>query len=165
MTYRASSLLIQSSDSDANLSRFGAESARYGVALVLLAIGILKFTPAEAEGIRPLLTTSPLLHWMYAIWSAQNASNLIGSIEIAAAIGILLRRIAPWAAVAGSAIAVSTFVVTLSFFATAPGIWDAARGFPLLGGSGQFIVKDIVLLGASIWSLGEAYDAARANLT
>lgn len=165
MTSRISPLVIQSSDSDANLSRIGAEAARYGVALVLLAIGILKFTPAEAEGIRPLLTSSPLLHWMYAIWSVQGASNVIGSIEIIAAFGILLRRISPWAAVAGSAIAVSTFVVTLSFFATAPGIWDAARGFPWLGGGGQFIVKDIVLLGASIWSLGEAYDAARADLT
>jgi uncharacterized membrane protein YkgB len=58
------------------------------------------------------------------------------------------------------AIAVATFVVTLSFLATAPGAWDAARGFPWLGGAGQFLVKDLVLLGASRWSLAEARGAA-----
>lgn len=54
-----------------------------------------------------------------------------------------------------------TFVVTLSFFLTAPGVWDAALGFPFLGGTGQFIVKDIVLLGASMWSLGESLASTR----
>jgi Predicted membrane protein len=56
---------------------------------------------------------------------------------------------------------VVTFVVTLSFFLTAPGVWDAALGFPFLGGTGQFIVKDIVLLGASMWSLGESLASTR----
>jgi uncharacterized membrane protein YkgB len=164
MTHHVAPLVIAAPDADTTLSRIGAEVARYGVAVVLLAIGILKFTPAEADGIRSLLNSSPLLRWMYAIWSVQGASNVIGSIEIAASIGILMRRLSPWAAVVGSALAVATFVVTLSFFVTAPGIWDAARGFPWLGGSGQFIVKDIVLLGASLWSLGEAREATRGEV-
>lgn len=148
---------------DAAATRAGAAVARYGVVLVLLAIGLLKFTAAEAEGIRPLVTSSPLLRWMYALWSVQGASNVIGALEIAAALGMLARPVAPRLAAAGSAMAVATFLVTLSFFFTAPGVWDAALGAPWLGGTGQFLVKDVVLLGASLWSLGEAWAATRGR--
>ena len=134
----------------------GVTIARYGVALVLLAIGILKFTPAEAEGIRPLVSTSPLLAWMYSVWSVQAASRVIGVIEIVAALGIALRPVSARMAVLGSALAVGTFLTTLSFLVTAPGMWDTMHAFPLLGAGGQFVVKDVVLLGASLWSLGEA---------
>lgn len=134
----------------------GTAVARYGVALVLLAIGVLKFTPTEAEAIRPLVSTSPLLSWMYSVWSVQAASRVIGVIELVAALGIALRPLSARAALLGSALAVGTFLTTLSFLATAPGMWDAMYGFPLLGGGGAFVVKDIVLLGASLWSLGEA---------
>ena len=134
----------------------GTAVARYGVALILLAIGFLKFTPAEAEAIRALVSTSPLLAWMYSVWSVQEASQVIGAIEILAAVGIALRPVSARAALIGSALAVGTFLVTLSFFLTAPGMWDTMLGFPFLGGGGQFVVKDIVLLGASLWSLGEA---------
>lgn len=134
----------------------GTAIARYGVAIVLLMIGLLKFTASEATAIGALVTSSPLLHWMYGIWSIQGTSNVIGAIEIAAAVGIVLHPISMRAAVVGSALAVGTFLVTLSFFLTAPGVWDAALGFPFLGGTGQFLVKDVVLLGSSLWSLGDA---------
>jgi uncharacterized membrane protein YkgB len=137
----------------------GLAVARYGVALVLFAIGLLKFTAAEAAGIGPLVAGSPLLRWMYVVWSMQAASRVIGCVEIAAAIGIVLRRRFASAAAVGSALAVGTFLVTLSFFLTAPGVWDAGLGFPFLGPTGQFIVKDVVLLGASLWSFGEALSA------
>jgi len=142
-------------------ARIGTTVARYGVASVLLAIGILKFTAAEANGIGPLVTSSPLLRWMYSVWSIQGASRVIGIIEIIAAVGIASRQLSARVAIVGSALAVATFVVTLSFFVTAPGVWDASLGFPFLGGTGQFIVKDIVLLGASIWSLEESLASVR----
>jgi reactive chlorine resistance protein C len=153
---------ISSPGADA-AAQLGTRVARYGVAVILLAIGVLKFTAAEANGIAPLVTTSPLLRWMYAVWSIQGASRVIGVIEIIAAIGIVSRVFSARAAMLGSALAVATFVVTLSFFLTAPGVWDATLGFPFLGGTGQFIVKDIVLLGASLWSLGESVESARRS--
>jgi uncharacterized membrane protein YkgB len=50
------------------------------------------------------------------------------------------------------------FVGTLTFLFTTPGITEAtAGGFPALSVlPGQFLLKDIVLLGAAVWSLGEA---------
>lgn len=142
------------------LAAGGLGVARYGVALVLLWIGVLKFTPAEATGIGALITTSPLLSWMYDVWSVAGASRVIGIAEIVAAALLALRRVSPRAAVAGSALAVATFVTTLSFLLTAPGAWDAS-GFPTLGGAGQFLIKDLVFLGVSLWSLGDALVAAR----
>jgi reactive chlorine resistance protein C len=156
----AGAVTVTPADADA-VARAGAAVARYGVAAVLLAIGLLKFTAAEADGIRPLMESSPLLRWMYAVWSIQDASRVIGAIELLAALGIALRPVSSRAAVVGGALAVATFVVTLSFFATAPAVWDAVHGFPFLGGTGQFLVKDVVLLGASLWSLGEAKAASR----
>ena len=58
--------------------RAGLAVVRYGLALVLAAIGGLKFTAAEAEGVRGLIEHSPLLSWMYSVWSVRGASNVIG---------------------------------------------------------------------------------------
>src|SRR6476619_8040781 len=77
----------------ATASRLGARIAQYGVAVILFTIGILKFTAAEASGIAPLVTTSPLLRWMYAVWSIEGASRVIGIVEIIAALGIALRGV------------------------------------------------------------------------
>ena len=139
----------------------GLTVARSGVVLTLLAIGLLKFTAGEAEGIRRLIETSPLLRWMYAVWDVRGASNAIGAVEVLAAALIALRPLSAPLAAAGSAVAAATFVTTLSFLVTAPGVWDRALGFPALGGTGQFLVKDVVLLGAALWSFGEALGASR----
>jgi uncharacterized membrane protein YkgB len=45
------------------------------------------------------------------------------------------------------------FLTTLSFVITTPGVWQAGYGFPALSGfPGQFLVKDVMLLGAAIWT-------------
>ena len=53
--------------------------------------------------------------------------------------------------------AVLMFLTTLSFLLSTPG-WEASLGgFPALSVvPGQFLIKDLVLLGAALWSLGEA---------
>jgi uncharacterized membrane protein YkgB len=54
----------------------------------------------------------------------------------------------------------------VSFLFTTPGIGDvAAGGFPALSPTGQFLLKDLVLLGAAVWTLGESLTAARRFLT
>ncbi len=59
--------------------------------------------------------------------------------------------------------AIVMFLTTISFLFSAPGWEPSLGGFPALSASvGQFLVKDVVLLGAAIWTCGEAYSA---NLT
>ena len=144
------------------LDAIGGAVARWGVIVTLVAIGALKFTTGEAEGIRRLVETSPLLAWLYAITDVCGASALIGVAELVAAAGMIAGRRAPRLAVLGSAIAVATFLTTLSFLLTAPGAWDDTLGGPARGGTGQFVIKDLVLLGASLQSLAGAIAARRA---
>jgi len=53
------------------------------------------------------------------------------------------------------------FVATLTFLVSTPGIWVMVPGFPLAvpNATGAFLVKDVFLLGAALWSAGEALRA------
>jgi reactive chlorine resistance protein C len=140
-----------------SLTALGHKVLRYGLALVIGWIGMMKFTGYEAQGIEPLVAHSPLLGWMYRVWSVRQFAAGLGIVEISIAILIALR---PWsrkASAIGSAVAVLRFLTTLSFLFSTPGWEPSLGGFPALSGAvGQFLLKDVVLLGAAIWSLGEA---------
>ena len=47
-----------------SFEKMGAFLIRYGLVLVLAWIGAMKFTAYEAEGIKNLVETSPLMSWM-----------------------------------------------------------------------------------------------------
>jgi uncharacterized membrane protein YkgB len=148
------------------LERIGGGIVRYGLALVLGWIGALKFTAYEAKGIAPLVSHSPLMSWAYSVMSMQAFSMLIGVVEITLALLIVTRAFAPKVSAIGSLGAALTFLVTLSFLLTTPAmaVFQPGYGFPALSPMpGQFLLKDIVLLGASVWSAGEALLAARAE--
>ena len=140
----------------ATLQRLGIHLSRYGLVLTLLLIGILKFTSGEAHGIQPLVAHSPLMSWLYQIFSVQGVSNLIGVIEILVALLMALRPLSARLSFIGSIGATITFVLTVSFLFSTPGAFHFSNGFPLLGDAGQFLIKDLVLLGASIWTAAEA---------
>jgi uncharacterized membrane protein YkgB len=139
----------------------GRELARYGLVVVVGWIGLMKFTEYEAEGIRPFVANSPLMSCVYGLMSVQGFSALLGVVEVAIALLIALRPIWPRASALGSALAVGMFLTTLSFLVTTPGAWEPSLGgFPALSAlPGQFLIKDLALLGISLWSFGEAWKA------
>jgi uncharacterized membrane protein YkgB len=127
---------------------------RYGLVFLLLLIGSFKFFAFEAEAIQPLVANSPFLSWLYPIFGLQGTSSLIGVIEVTTAVLIATRprfpRVSGYASLVGSL----TFVITLSFLFTTPGMLAAMNpGF-------QFVIKDIVLLGAALVTSAEALRAA-----
>lgn len=139
------------------ITTYGDYALRFSVVLVLLWIGAMKFTAYEAGAIEGLVASSPFTSWLYSVFSLQGASNLIGSVEIATAIALLVGPFNRNLAIAGALVAAITFTVTLSFIFTAPG-WEASLGgFPALSVvPGQFLLKDAVLLAAAISLLGKA---------
>jgi len=145
----------------AGLEAAGHMVLRYGLVLVVAWIGAMKFTAYEAAGIQPLVANSPLMGWMYRFLSVQAFSSLLGTVEIAVAVMIAVRPLSARVAAVGSAMAVMMFLTTLSFLFSTPG-WEASLGgFPALSVvPGQFLLKDVVLLGAAVWSLGEAMSAS-----
>jgi len=141
----------------------GRHSIRYGLVVTLLWIGGMKFTLYEAEGISGFVSNSPLMSWAYSLISVRAFSAVLGITEIAIALLIAARPLSTRAAAVGSALAIGMFLTTLSFLLTTPGVWEvSAGGFPALSVvPGQFLVKDFVLLGASLWLFGEAYKNLR----
>lgn len=103
------------------------------------------------------------MSWVYGPMSVRGFSALLGAVEVAIAILIAVRPFAPRVSALGSALAVGMFLTTLSFLVTTPGVWEAsAGGFPALSVvPGQFLIKDLALLGIALWSLGEAWQASQ----
>jgi uncharacterized membrane protein YkgB len=141
----------------------GRELARYGLVVVVAWIGLMKFTAYEAEGISRYVANSPLMSWVYGFMSHRGFSAVLGVVEVTIAILIAARPFSPRASALGSALAIGMFLTTLSFLVTTPGVWATdAGGFPALSGfPGQFLIKDLALLGISVWSLGEAWKASK----
>ena len=145
------------------LQRFAEFLIRYGLVLILAWIGAMKFTAYEAEGIRPLVATSPLMSWMYKVLSLQATSNLIGVTEIVAAVLIAIRPVSARLSAFGSVLAVFTFLATLTFLFSLPGWEQSLGGFPALSGAGGFLIKDVVLLGAAFLTLADSLSAAKTS--
>ena len=140
----------------------GRELARYGLVVMVGWVGLMKFTTYEAEGIRPFVANSPLMSWVYGLMSVQGFSALLGVVEVAIALLIAARPLSPRVSALGSALAVGMFLTTLSFLVTTPGVWaSSAGGFPALSAfPGQALIKDLALLGISLWTLGEAWQVS-----
>jgi len=143
------------------LENIGATVIRYGLVAVLLWVGLPKFTAYEAEGIQGLVANSPLMSWAYSVMSVRAFSAVLGVIEITLGILIALRPVAAKLSAFGSIGAIVIFLTTLTFLLTTPGVWQPGYGFPSLSPMpGQFIAKDLVFLGAALWTAGEALRAA-----
>ncbi len=132
------------------LSSVGTGVLRYGLVFLLVVIGSMKFFAFEARGIQPLVAHNPFLSWMYHVLSVQGVSNFFGFVEITAGILIALRSFSPKASAVGSLAGIFIFLTTLSFLFTTPGA--LAPGSDV----GGFLMKDLVLLGAAIYTAGEA---------
>jgi uncharacterized membrane protein YkgB len=128
--------------------------------VVLAWIGFGKYVKMEA---RVLIEHSPLMSWIYHLLSVGAVAASLGTVEIVAAILIAVRPVWPTVSAVGSAIAVVLFLGTISFLFTTPGLSVGhLAGIPILGAlPGQFLLKDLVLLGVALWTLGESLGAHR----
>lgn len=158
--------------------------------IVLLWIGGLKAFKYEADGIIPFVANSPVMSFFLAdpdnykahrnpegalvpenrAWHERNGTYAF-SYGLGAVIVLygLLLGLHPWrpelAALGGFLVFVMSFV-TLSFLITTPECWvpslgDTEHGFPYLSGAGRLVLKDCIMMGASLLVMA---DSARAWL-
>jgi uncharacterized membrane protein YkgB len=144
-----------------DLASVGSSVLRSGLATNLLWIGALKFRQYEVENIDPLLRSSPLFSRLREKLGARRLARVIGIVEIAVGSLIAAKPVAPKASAAASLGAVGMFLTTLSFLVTTPEAWQDGRGVRKLSPAGQFLIKDTVLLGASLLGAAESLQAAR----
>ena len=160
MTISRTHLSIGRLATASRLDGLAALLSRYGLVVVIGWIGALKFADFEAYQIVPLVANSPFMGWLYHVMPVYTFSALLGVLELTAAVLLAVKPIAPRVSMVGSLIAVLLFVSTISFLFTTPGVSEpAGGGFPALSLTGEFLLKDIPLLGLSLWTL---VDAARA---
>jgi len=125
---------------------------RWSLVVIFLWFGGMKFTAYEANGIAPFIANSPIMGWLHALFGIQGASYVIGLLELSTAAALILGAFLPAFSVLGAAMSAATYLITLTFFLTTPGVAEAtAGGFPAISAlPGQFLLKDLVLLAASI---------------
>ncbi|MBA2646164.1 MAG: DUF417 family protein [Pyrinomonadaceae bacterium] len=153
---------VEGNDLAYTMESIGAKIISYGLVIILLWVGALKFTAYEAEGIQGLVSNSPFMSWMLSVMSLRTAAALIGVIEITLGVLIATRPFAPFISAIGSIGAIIMFLTTLTFVFTTPGVWQPGYGFPFPSPMpGQFLAKDLLFLGAAVWTAGEALRAAR----
>lgn len=142
------------------ISRIGTLISRYGLVVVLAWIGFGKYIKMES---RVLIEHSPLMSWVYHVFSVTTVARGLGTMEIVAAVLIAVRPLWPRASAVGSALAVVLFLGTLSFLFTTPGVVAShAAGLPVLSAlPGQFLLKDLVLIGVALWTLGDSLGARK----
>ncbi|MFV8441135.1 DUF417 family protein [Flavobacterium sp. LB2P44] len=118
-----------------------------GTVIILIWVGLFKFTALEAGAIKGLVQNHFAMGWMYKLMSVQTVSNIIGVFEVVTGIGLILsffnKKIGMYAGLASAII----FVTTLSFLATTPGVFKIVEGFPV---TDFFILKDIPYLAISL---------------
>jgi len=137
------------------MKNLGFNISLFGLAIVLLWIGLFKFTPTEAKAIEPLVSSSPLRAWLYGFFSQQTVSNIIGTAEIITALLLLGYYISPYSGWLGDLLSSLTFLLTLSFLFSMPNAVQQIDGFWL---PDAFILKDLMALGISISILTKSYE-------
>ena len=136
---------------------------RCGLATTFLWVGALKFKDYEVENAEPLVTASPLTSRLHEKLGAQKLARLIGVTQITLGSLIAAKRFAPQASAVGSFGAAGMMLGTLSFLVTTPEAWQEGKGMPQLSMLGEALLKDSVLLGASLLTAADSLRAAHAG--
>jgi reactive chlorine resistance protein C len=123
----------------------------------------LKFKDYEIQNAEVLVAASPLTSRLREKLGAQKLAGLIGVTQITLGSLIAAKPFAPRASAVGSFGAAGLMLGTLSFLATTPEAWQEGQGVPKLSMLGEALLKDIVLLGASLLTAAESLRAAHAG--
>lgn len=143
-----------------HITRVGVAGIYIAMAIIYLWFGGMKFTGYEANGIHGFVSNSPLLAWMYNFMSIQGFSNFLGVVEISIGLLIAGRIFSAKFSALGGLLSAGLFITTLSFMLTTPGVIEPSLGFPAISVvPGQFLLKDLGLLAASIFIAGTSITA------
>jgi uncharacterized membrane protein YkgB len=132
---------------------------RYGLAGVIAVHGAEKFSDYEVNNIKPLLE-SPVLSWLSRRIGLQRTARVVAVAELTIVTLLTVPPRRSRFSALGSALAMGMFATTLSFlFAVPAARTRTTNGMPILSDVGQFLIKDVVLMGASALTLGDALRA------
>jgi uncharacterized membrane protein YkgB len=124
---------------------------RWVMVLIFISFGIQKFTPQSADGIALYISNSPFVWWL-SIFGIRGEAYLLGIIELTTGALLAAGAFIPILSALGSLMGIGTFAITWSFFFTTPGVvkWSLSADPIAWNLTGEFLFKDVVLLGVCI---------------
>ncbi len=137
---------------------------RASMVIVFLFFGYTKWFEYAARLMVPFISHGPLIFWLYPAFGIRGASRFLGATEwlICALLfcGFWNKRLG----ILGAIGATITFISTITIIPFLPDGWAvSAGGFPAMSGDVPFLMKDLVLLAASIYLLKQ--DVSRVSVT
>ncbi len=144
------------------LARIGIIAGYAALALIYLVFGLSKFTAEEAVGLVDIVRPSPFLGWNYAFLTPVQFSLILGVIELAIGAMIALRFVSPRLSFWGGLLSAGLFLMTQSMLLSTPGAIDLSKDFlHIVGGAGQFLLKDAGLFALSLLVAADSLAALR----
>jgi uncharacterized membrane protein YkgB len=133
---------------------------RGALVFIFFIFGYQKWFEYPAQTIQPFIRHGPFTFWLYPLFGVRGSSAFLGASELLFG-GLLF--IGFWnhkLGALGAAGSTFTFIATVTIIPFLPDAWAAqAGGFPIMTLPLAFLVKDVVLLAASIYLLKQ--DVAR----
>jgi uncharacterized membrane protein YkgB len=126
---------------------------RASMVLIFLAFGYQKWFAYEAQVLIPYISNGPLIFWMYPVFGIRGASWFLGVSEWLFGTLLFLGFWNKRLGILGALGSTVTFLMTVTIIPFMPNGWDPVAGFPAMAGNVPFLMKDIVLLAASIYLL------------
>ena len=127
---------------------------RAAMVIIFFFFGYQKWFAYEVERLIPYISNGPLIFWLYPAFGMRGATWFLGASEWTFGtllfLGFWNRKLGILGALGSSA----TFISTVTIIPFMPDGWDAAAGgFPAMTGNVPFLMKDVVLLAASVYLL------------
>src|ERR1700760_3051626 len=124
---------------------------RSSMVVMFLFFGYQKWFDYEAQVLIPFISHGPFISWLYPAFGVRGASWFLGVAEWLFGTLIFIGFWNKTLGALGALGSVVTFVSTVTIIPFMPDGWEAsAGGFPAMNGNTPFLMKDLVLLAASI---------------
>ncbi len=137
------------------LKSFSVFLLRYGLGIVIIWLGVMKFRNTEAEYTHRLISGG-YMSWILKYITTYTLSQIIGYIQIFAGVLLMLKPVSKKISFWGGMLVVIIFLLSISLLFTSSIVWEVGYGFPELSKVGQTVLKDLVLLGAAFWCVGDS---------
>ena len=127
---------------------------RASMVIIFLFFGYQKWFAYEAQVLIPYISNGPLIFWLHPVFGIRGATWFLGVSEWSFGTLLFLGFWNKKLGILGALGSSITFVCTVTIIPFMPDGWAAsAGGFPAMTEHVAFLMKDIVLFGASVYLL------------
>lgn len=127
---------------------------RAAMVIIFFFFGYQKWWAYEVDRLIPYISNGPLIFWLYPALGMRGATLFLGMSEWTFGTLLFLGFWNKKLGILGALGSTVTFISTATIIPFMPEGWDAAAGgFPAMTGNVPFLMKDVVLLAASVYLL------------